>query len=460
MAGGRPGHRCWHLALTSVDFIADVHLTDGPVLWVAWTAGVLGAGWLLWARGRRWMLSVGAALVLAAGVVLAVHWLLMYVFLTLPEELPREVLAWFVAVVFGLFLWVLRLWKLRRRRSAAAGKPAWRAGSAATAAMLGVFLLGAVQINAYFGLNHTVSDVLGTAAARIEPLDPGLKRQPGAPQPTALTAWHAPDGMPDSGILQKAAIPGSSSGLTTRDAYIYLPPAYQATPRPALPVLVLFSGQPGGPSDWLTGGALRSRMDRFATEHHGVAPVVVVVDPNGTAAANTLCMDSRIAKADTFLSHDVPQWIEQNLDVDPDHRQWAAGGFSFGATCAMQMGTRHPDVYAAVLAFSSEREPALAKERQKTIDAAFGGDVSAFDAQTPLNIMQERRFDGNAIYFGAGSRDPEFLGYMDELSRAARSAGFAVEAGAVPNAGHSWETASRGLPPALDFMAQRWRISQ
>lgn len=460
MAGGRPGHRCWHLALTSVDFLADVHLTDGPVLWVAWAAGVLGAGWLLWARGRGWMVSVGAALLLSAGVVLAVHWLLMYVFLTLPEELPREVLAWFVAVVFALFLWVLRLWKLRRRRSAPAGKPVWRTGSAATAAMLGVFLLGAVQINAYFGLNHTVSDVLGTAVARIEPLDPGLKRQPGASQPTALGAWHAPDGMPDSGILQKAAIPGSSSGLTTRDAYIYLPPAYQASPRPALPVLVLFSGQPGGPSDWLTGGALRSRMDRFATDHHGVAPVVVVVDPNGTAAANTLCMDSRIAKADTFLSHDVPQWIEQNLDVDPDHRQWAAGGFSFGATCAMQMGTRHPDIYAAVLAFSSEREPALAKERQKTIDAAFGGDVSAFDAQTPLNIMHERRFDGNAVYFGAGSRDPEFLGYMDELSRAARSSGFAVEARAVPNAGHSWETASRGLPPALDLMAQRWGISQ
>jgi S-formylglutathione hydrolase FrmB len=460
MAGGRPGHRCGDLALTSVDFIADVHLTDGPVLWVAWVAGVLGGGWLLWARGRCWVLSVGAALLLSAGVVAAVHWLLMYIFLALPEEVPREVLAWFVAVVFALFLWVLRLWKLRRRSSAPAGKPAWRGAATATAAMLGVFLLGAVQVNAYFGLNHTVSDVLGTAVARIQPLEPGLKRQPGSAGPTPLAAWHAPAGMPDSGLLQKAAIPGSVSGLTTRDAYIYLPPAYQVTPRPALPVLVLFSGQPGGPSDWLTGGALRSRMDRFATEHHGVAPVVVVVDPNGSASANTLCMDSRIAKSDTFLSRDVPQWIEQNLDVDPDHRRWAAGGFSFGATCAMQMGTRHPDIYASVLAFSSEREPALARERRKTIDAAYGGDVAAFDAQTPLNIMQERRFDGHAIYFGAGSRDPEFIGYMGELSGAARSAGFAVEARPVPNAGHSWETASRGLSSALDFMAQRWGIGQ
>ena len=447
-----------------MDLIADVHLTDGPVLWFAWAAGAAGFAWLLYGRGRRWALSAGAALMTAAGVVAAVHWLLIYVFSTLPEVLPRDVLAWFVAVVFGLFLWMLRLRKLRRQPAAQPSPPerraARRARTAATAAMLGVLLLGTVQINAYFGLNHTVSDVMGTAVARIQPLEPGLERQPAAAAPTALAAWRAPDGMPSGGVLRKARIPGPASGFSSREAYVYLPPAYQSAPRPALPVLVLFSGQPGGPSDWLTGGALRSRMDRFAADHDGVAPVVVVVDPNGTPSANTLCMDTRIAKADTFLSRDVPQWIEQTLDVDPDHRQWAAGGFSFGATCALQMGTRHPDIYASVVAFSSEREPALAKERQKTIDAAFGGNVAAFDEQTPLTLMQKARFDGHAVYFGAGSRDPEFMAYMDELSAAARRAGFAVQANPVVNTGHSWEAASNGLPAALDFMAERWGIGQ
>ena len=446
-----------------MDLIADVHLTDGPLLWFAWAAGAAGLGWLLWGRGRRWLLSAGAALLLAAGAVAAVHLLLLYTFSTLPESLPREVLAWFVAMVFGLFLWVLRLWNLRRAspakdRGAWRGSTAWRGRAAATGAMLGVCLLGAVQINAYFGLNHTVSDLMGTAVARIQPLEAGLKRQAAAAAPVALNAWRPPEGMPSDGVVRKAVIPGTDSGFSSREAYVYLPPAYQATPRPALPVLVLFSGQPGGPSDWLTGGALRSRMDRFAEDHDGVAPVAVVVDPNGTASANTLCMDSRIANADTFLARDVPRWIEQTLDVDPDHRQWAAGGFSFGATCALQMGTRHPDVYASVLAFSSEREPALAKERQKTVDAAFGGDVATFDRLTPLSIMQNTRFEGHAIYFGAGSRDPEFLAYMDELSAAASRAGFTVEAQPVVNTGHSWEAASKGLPAALDFVAARWGI--
>jgi enterochelin esterase-like enzyme len=447
-----------------VDLVADVHLTDGPVLWVAWAAGAAGFGWLLWARGRRWPLSAGAALLLAAGVVAALHWLLIYTFSALPESLPREVLAWFVAMVFALFLGVLRLWKLRRSSPAEgpsppAGVHTWRGMAAAVASILGVLLLGAVQINAYFGLNHTVSDVMGTAVARIQPLEAGLERQPAAAAPTALAAWRPPEGMPADGVVRKAQIPGTDSGFSSREAYVYLPPAYQAVPRPALPVLVLFSGQPGGPADWLTGGALRSRMDRFAADHDGVAPVVVVVDPNGTASANTLCMDSRIAKADTFLARDVPRWIKQTLDVSADHRQWAAGGFSFGATCALQMGTRHPGTYASVLAFSSEREPALAKERQKTIDASFGGDVAAFDEQTPLNIMARTRFEGHAIYFGAGARDPEFLAYMDELSAAARRAGFAVQADPVANTGHSWEAASKALPAALDFLAPRWGIA-
>ena len=334
----------------------------------------------------------------------------------------------------------------------------WRSSAAATAALLAVVALSAVQINIYFGLNHTVGDLTGAAVARIQPLEAGLTRAAGAPAATGLAHWQAPAHLPD-GVIRKAVIPGTVSGFQSRDAYVYLPPAYLGSPRPALPVLVLFSGQPGGPADWLTGGALRSRLDRFAAEHAGVAPVTVVVDPNGSASGNTLCMDSRIAQADTFLARDVPDWIKRTLDVDPDPRQWAAGGFSFGGTCAMQMVTRHPDVYSAALAFSSEKEPALAKVRAKTIEASFGGDAAAFDQQTPLRVMA-----------GAPLRRPrrllrapenatrEFIGHMDALSEAARRAGFTVETHRIANAGHSWDVASGGLPGGLDFLARRWGI--
>ncbi|KQN95310.1 alpha/beta hydrolase [Arthrobacter sp. Leaf69] len=458
-------------------YIEDLRLVDGPVVWIAWAVGAAGAAYLVRHAGRRrsrdaagprWpelLLPVAVAILSAAALLAGAHWLMIYVFSVVPGELPGEVLAWSLPAVTALLLWLTRLWGTWRPgyiRSPGRGdrpRPA-RIAALSTGALLGVIILSAVQTNIYFGLNHTVSDLLGTAVARVQPLEDGLKRTPGAPAGSSLAGWSPPAGLPDGGVLRRAAIPGTTSGFESREAYIYLPPAYRASPRPALPVLVLFAGQPGAPADWLTGGALRGRMDRYAAEHHGVAPVVVVVDPNGYSSGNTLCMDSRIARADTFLSVDVPGWIKQTLDVDQDPSRWAAGGFSFGATCAMQMVTRHPDIYSSALAFSSEKEPALAKEREKTIAASFDGDTETFDRQTPLRLMQDRRFDGHAIYFGAGERDPEFIGYMEILSHAARAAGFTVESRPVAGAGHSWDTASQGLTSGLDFLASRWGIRQ
>lgn len=442
-----------------------IRLVDGPVLWFAWAAGAAGLAYLLWARDgaagprrRRAFRAAAAALactLLAAGLVAGAHWLLIYVFSVFPEVLPQEVLAWAVPAVAALLLLILRVRSIWGRHRPA--RP-WRRTAAATAAVLGVGLLSAVQINDYFGLNHTVADLTGTAVARIQPLEEALKRVPGEAPGVSLAGWTAPAGLPDGGELRRASIPGTESGFESREAYVYFPPAYRASPRPALPVLVLFSGQPGAPADWLTGGALRSRMDRFAAAHHGVAPVVVVVDPNGSAAGNTMCLDSRIARADTFLSRDVPAWIDGTLAVDSDRRQWAAGGFSFGGTCAMQMVTRHPEIYGSALAFASEKEPAIAKERAKTIEASFGGDTEAFEQLTPLRLMAGRRFEGHGIYFAAGRRDPEFLEYLDVLSAAARDAGFTVETRSIENAGHSWLAASAGLPGGLDFLAARWGI--
>jgi S-formylglutathione hydrolase FrmB len=446
-----------------VDFLEDIRLVDGPVLWIAWAAGAAGLAYLLWwrdgpsplKRALRAAAAAVAAALLAAALVTGGHWMLIYVFSAFPEVLPREVLAWTVPAVAALLLLILRLTRIWRAKRPA--RP-WRKTAAATVAMLGVVTLSAVQINEYFGLNHTVSDLTGTAVARIQPLEDGLKRTADAAPGVSLADWTAPAGLPDGGALRRTSIPGTDSGFQSRDAYIYFPPAYQVSPRPALPVLVLISGQPGAPSDWLTGGALRSRMDRFAAAHQGLAPVVVVVDPNGSAQGNTMCLDSRIAQADTFLSQDVPAWIDRTLAVDPDRRQWAAGGFSFGGTCAVQMATRHPEIYSSALAFSSEREPAIAKEREKTIEASFGGDTEAFERLTPLRLMAERRFEGHGLYFAAGARDPEFLGYLDELSLAAREAGFSVETRRIDNAGHSWLAASSGLPGGLDFLAARWGI--
>jgi S-formylglutathione hydrolase FrmB len=431
-----------------VDWIADIRLTDGPLYWSAWVLGAAAAVHLIWRPRplghRRWFLSVAAAMAVAAGLVLLVHWILIYLTSVFPDELPSLVLAWVFAGVAALLLALLRL------RSGS-----WRRRTLDVIALLAVVLLATAQVNAYFGLNRTVADLTGTALTRIQPLEPELQRQPGRPaQP--LAGWSPTGDLPADGVLRTVSVPGTASGLQARTSYVYLPPAYFAANRPSLPVLVLVPGQPGGPADWLTGGALLPRMASFAARHGGVAPVVVVVDPNGSQSANNLCMDSDLAKADTYLSVDVPRWIAATLDVDTDPRQWAVGGFSFGATCAVQLVTRHPDVYTGFLAFASEREPALAKERQKTIDAAFHGDTAAFDAQVPLTLMKERRYDGKVAYFAAGATDPEFVANLETLATAARGAGFTVGSDVVQRTGHSWDMLTPGMENGLELLATHW----
>ncbi|MCP2047306.1 UNVERIFIED_ORG: enterochelin esterase-like enzyme [Paenarthrobacter nicotinovorans] len=430
-----------------MDFLLDVSLVSGPFLWISIACGVAGAVYLLWRRKRSWALTVLASLLVSVGLVILVHWILVDLMAVFSENLPFETVAWSVPAVAAVLLCAARF-----------PRHPWKGRVLSALAMLGVILLSAVQVNLYFGLNNTVADLLGTAVARIQPLEQSLKRASNSAPGPLPAAWKAPDSMPTNGILRKAAIPGAVSGFNARDAYIYFPPAYQTTPRPVLPVLVLFSGQPGGPADWLTGGQLRAQMDRFAEAHQGISPVTVVVDPNGSGSANTMCMDSRIAPADTYLSKDVPAWISENLDVSTDPKQWAVGGFSFGGTCAVQMGTAHPDIFPSVLAFSAEREPALAKDRNKTIADSFDGDVSAFESRTPLTMMQERSFAGSGVYFAAGATDNEFTNYMHELAEAAGKAGFQTEEHSIRNAGHSWDAVVRGMPGGLDFLATRWGL--
>lgn len=436
-----------------MDWFFDIRLIDGPLYWASLALGVAGAAYLLLPPSavarRSWFLKVIAAAAAAFALVASIHWALINIFSIFPENIPDTVLLWVVPGVAALILLLLRM-----------PRNTWRRRTAGLVAALLVTALSAVQINAYFGLNKTVSDLFGTALARIPTLEQELMRQPGQSDGATLRGWVPQGDVPAEGELRKAFIPGEKSGMSARDAYIYLPPAYFAKNRPALPVLVLIAGQPGGPADWLTGGALGGHMNSFAAAHGGLAPVVVIPDPNGSQSANTMCMDSQIAQADTYLSRDVPAWISSTLAVDTNHSRWAIGGFSFGGTCALQMGTRHPDLFPAVLSFSGEAEPAIAKERQKTIDAAFPGRPEEFERQTPLAIMKEQRFESSGLYLTAGQNDPEFVGYLRTLAAAAREAGFDVRAYEVEQTGHSWDTSSKRLADALEFLAARWGMGQ
>lgn len=421
--------------------MSDISLIAGAVPIVVLVAGVLALLVLLARRGRAAAVTVVVAGAVAAVTFLGLNWLVTTGLNLFPDPLPTSVRAWLALAAAAVVLVVGNLVGTR------VGRKLLSIGCGVV-----VLLTAGSQINNYFAEYPTLGALAGDAGD-VSPLT-GAVRQPSQSVATPVVArWPGP--ATGTSQVVTAAIPGTMSGFTARNAYIYLPPAYTSPSPPLLPVLVLVSGQPGGPQDWITAGNLQQLLDQFAAANNGLAPVTVVVDPNGPNDTITMCMDSQIARADTYLSQDVPNWIQAELGVDANHAHWAFGGFSYGGTCAIQMATRHMNLYPSFIDISGEREPAISADRAQTIQAAFGGNTTAFDALTPLTLLSEHRYPDVWGYFAVGAQDQEFLQSLTEVSAAAEKAGTTVRTQVVPNQGHSWAVPDAATLPALEWLGPR-----
>jgi enterochelin esterase-like enzyme len=62
------------------------------------------------------------------------------------------------------------------------------------------------------------------------------------------------------------------------------------------------------------------------------------------------------------------------------------------------------------------------------------------------------------MYLTAGQNDPEFVGNLRTLAAAAEGAGFTVRAYEVEHTGHSWDTSSKRIADALQFLGTQWGL--
>lgn len=439
----------------AMGFVNSISLIGGWFPAVVWICGVVGLLVLILPRNQsRWLLKVLTLAVVAILVTLLGHWLLVWVFYLLPEPMPGIVITWGCMGVFAVLLGVFGM----------RGLETWRR-LATPLAVVAVVLLSAVQVNAYFGQYINIGSFYDADTSGLPTLSQQDMRTPRelaheiASKLPASEGWRPPADMPAGGKLFENGIPGTVSGFSARNAVIYLPPAYLVAKRPQLPVMVMVAGQPGSPQRWLDSGNLERIMNKFAHGHHGLAPVVVVVDPNGSENGNTMCMDSQIAMAGTYLAVDVPTWVKENLDVQTDTSRWAFGGFSFGGTCAIQLGTEQPDIYPNILDLSGQLEPALAANRSVTIQRSFGGNAAAFNAKTPLALLSRNKYHKSFAYMSVGSDDQHYGPEMSTLSAAAKASGMTVVVASVAGMGHSWKAAKVGLADGLNALAQRMGLS-
>ncbi len=120
--------------------------------------------------------------------------------------------------------------------------------------------------------------------------------------------------LPAVGSTVAVTIPPTHSKFQTGQAYVYLPPAWFKNPEPSLPVIELIAGIPGQPSDWTRAGYADTTSTAFANRHHGVAPILVIPDNNGSVV-DTECSNTSLGNAETYLTADVPDYMTSEFNA-------------------------------------------------------------------------------------------------------------------------------------------------
>jgi enterochelin esterase-like enzyme len=250
-----------------------------------------------------------------------------------------------------------------------------------------------------------------------------------------------------------------ASHFAARAAIVYLPPAALVKNAPRLPVLEMLSGQPGAPSSLLTSGNLAGILNAYAHLHHGLAPIVVVPDQLGAPQLNPMCLDSPLGNAETYLTVDVPNWINSHLHVLKDRKYWAIGGFSEGGTCSIQLGAKFRGLYGNIVDISGQLAPVRGTVAA-TVASAFGGSTASYREATPTALLAAGApYNDTLAIFAVGQNDTRYGRSAATVSQAARAAGMTVHLMISPGTAHDWYTVQFAIHKALPILYARWGLS-
>jgi len=384
--------------------------------------------------GKRAIAVVACPMVIAviAGIVgLVIAWLLSDVFVVFGVELGPRVIAWAgcgcAIIGFAVSHAMLHRGVLR---------------AVAVILVVCAVFSTATGIDQAYGEYATIGSLFGQDAYREADLTGMAKRS----DLIGVTQWRqeAADGsisdIPAHGEVSKVNIPAAASHFEARQALVYLPPAALVTAKhkPALPVILMMSGQPGSPGRVFAAGGIQTMMDDYAQHHDGLAPIVIAADQLGDDSHNTLCVDSPVyGKALTYLTKDVVDWVKTNLPAARQAQDWAIAGFSQGATCSLQIGANHPDLFSTIIPTGSELKPTNGSE-SSMISRFFHGDRTAYEKQIPINAIRNHAPSNQTLVIGAGERDRESVRNVERIVPVAQRVGMHVTAVESLGNAHDW----------------------
>ena len=412
-------------------------LMDGwtPIVVQIVTAAAIVRAVLARPRRHDWPGHTTAAVVglLAA---LAAHWLLVELGVT-GEPAPARLWVWIGLSGFALTVTVAR-W-------AADGWVRRRHGLFATSFCL---LSVGLVVNGWIGYYPTLNSAWNHLTDAAVPGETDWS--------TASAARGGP--LPERGVVVRVDIDSAASGFDPRSELVYLPPAwFTANPPPPLPAIMMIGGQFNDPADWLRVGDAYGTLDGFAARHRGHAPIAVFVDPNGTFANDTECVNGSRGRASDHLVLDVVPQIARRFGVAVG--RWGSVGFSSGGTCAVDLAVMHPETFGAFVDIAGDEAPNAGTRRQ-TVERLFGGDENAYAAYDPATVMGTHGpYRATAGLFAVPAGSQRDLAAATALCDAGRRVNIECAVTTTPGR-HVWPFAATAFADALPWLARRLEESR
>jgi S-formylglutathione hydrolase FrmB len=384
---------------------------------------------------REFAIGVPIGIVVAVPLVVVLH-----LTQTVPIGASRSVYVWLCVACLMAGL-VLAGWR----------RAHWpRRICGVVAVVLAVVSAGSA-VNQTFGYYPTVDRLLS----------PNANYFLSNPELNAIRAQVAKTGqLPDHGVTLTVSIPGTNLKFTPRQAYVWVPPAWFARNRPQLPVIELLHGTPGEPSNWIKGLNADVTALAFEQQHHGVAPILVVPDINGSYGADSECVNSaKYGAVETYLAQTVPQFMRNNFNASTAPGSVAVAGLSEGGLCATTLALNNPKVYAAFGNYSGDASPTYQDDNeQQSIQILFGGSPASYNAHNPPYILTHQRFTGLAGWFAAGAQDPQAVQAAQALAPLSSNAGIDTCL-TTPPGRHSFDFWTQAFSDSLPWLSWKLKLT-
>ncbi|MFD0569151.1 alpha/beta hydrolase [Kitasatospora gansuensis] len=254
------------------------------------------------------------------------------------------------------------------------------------------------------------------------------------------------------GEIQEIRIPGPSTGLST-DGYVYLPPQYfQAEYADRkFPALIVLTGFPGDAKNLITRLNYPGAALGLIASGRMQPTVLVLMRPSPALPADSECEDiPGGVRSETYFAKDVPRVLAASYRISTGPKAWGMIGNSTGGYCALKLTMRHPEVFPAGVSVSGYYRAA---EDVSTGDLFKGSEQRRNEADLMWRL---RSLPGPPVaVMLAGSRegDGDYQRDTDAFEAAVRPP-MTVATASVPTGGHNFQTWSRLLPPALEFLSQ------